>query len=77
MNTISGGDGGDTFILEEVSEYTEILDFEAGQDIIKIDQGISAQSQHVDNDTVFNSSFDYLGIVYNAHLLDLGGGFWG
>ncbi|KZR82296.1 hypothetical protein PMIT1342_00761 [Prochlorococcus marinus str. MIT 1342] len=77
MNTISGGDGGNTFILEEGSGYTEILDLEAGQDIIEIDQSISAQSQYVDNDSVFNSSFDYLRIVYNAHLLDLGGGFWG
>ena len=77
MNSISGGGGGDTFILEEGSGYTEVLDFEAGQDIIEIDQSISAQSQYVDNDTVFNSNVDYLGIVYNAHLVDLGGGFWG
>ena len=68
LDNLYGGDGEDTFILNLGEGFATIHDFVVGEDIIQLNDIGEISIEYKDENTMFYSGTDHLGVVNNAQL---------
>jgi Ca2+-binding RTX toxin-like protein len=68
LDKLYGGNGEDTFILNLGDGYATVFDFELGEDIIEFTDIGDIRMEYKDENSLFYSGADYLGIAKGVEL---------
>ena len=68
IDKLYGGEGADTFILNLGDGYATLHDFTAGDDILKFTNIGEVSMEYKDENSLFYSGTDYLGVANGVQL---------